>query len=80
LNSGDGTSAGAVLIGDLSQKSPENQRVRVVTNPFGSTVFFKEFRVDFVAQLLGDIEHGTFANCATSGDEKVLIVTDCPSK
>jgi hypothetical protein len=38
-------------------------------------VFFKNFRVDFVTELLGNIEPVSFANSVAFLSEKVLIFT-----
>jgi hypothetical protein len=75
LNPPHGTGARTVLTGDLSQKRPKYEGLWIVPDTSGFAVFFKNFRVDFVTELLGNIEPVSFANSVVFLSEKVLIFT-----
>jgi hypothetical protein len=75
LNPAHGTGARTVLTGDLSQKRPKYEGLWIVPDALGFAVLFKNFRVDFVTELLGNIEHVSFANSVAFLGEKVLIFT-----
>jgi hypothetical protein len=75
LNPAHGTGARTVLTGDLSQKRPKYEGLWIVPDASGFALLFKNFRVDFVAELLGNIKHVSFANSVAFLGEKVLIFT-----
>ena len=75
LNPTHGTGARTVLTGDLSQKRPKYEGLWIVPDAPGFAVFFKNLRVDFVTELLGNIEPVSFANSVAFLGEKVLIFT-----